>query len=135
MRFQDGSTNWGRWTQMAESDLRHASDVEEVTIGFQRPDGSTGSTPVWIVRSGDGVFVRSMYGERGGWYRRLRANPDVTVTDYAHTHPVRAEPVADEATRQEVTRAYERKYGQSPYVQPLLTDEAIGATLRLEPRA
>jgi hypothetical protein len=76
-----------------------------------------------------------MHGERGGWYRRLRANPDGTLTDDTHTHPVRAEPVADEAKQQEVTRAYERKYGQSPYVQPLLTDEAIGATLRLDPRA
>jgi hypothetical protein len=120
---------------MAESDLRHAGDMEEVTIGFQRPDGSSGSTPVWIVRSGDDVFVRSMYGERGGWYRRLRANPDGTLADDEHIHAVRAEPVADEAKRQEVTRAYERKYGPSPDLRPLLTDEAIGATLRLEPRA
>ena len=120
---------------MAESDLRHAGDVEEVTIGFRRPDGSTGSTPVWIVRSGDDVYVRSMYGQRGGWYRRLRANPDGTLADDAHTHAVRAEPVADDAKQREVTRAYERKYGRSPYVQPLLTDEAIGATLRLGPRA
>jgi hypothetical protein len=120
---------------MAESDLQHAAEAEEITIGFQRPDGSTGSTPVWIVRAGDDVFVRSMYGQRGGWYRRLRANPDGMVTDEAHTHQVRAEPVADEATRQEVTRAYESKYGRSPYVEPLLSEEAIGATLRLEPRA
>lgn len=119
---------------MAESDLRHAGDVEEVTIGFRRPDGSTGSTPVWIVRLGDDVFVRSIRGERGGWYRRLRANPDGTLADDAHTHAVRAERVADESKQREVTRAYEQKYGQSPYVRPLLTDESIVATLRLDPR-
>jgi hypothetical protein len=120
---------------MADSDLRHTAEAEEITIGFQRPDGSSGSTPVWIVRAGDDVFVRSMYGQRGGWYRRLRANPEGMLTDEAHTHLVRAQPVADESTRQEVTRAYESKYGTSPYVQPLLTEEAIGATLRLEPRS
>jgi hypothetical protein len=120
---------------MVDSELQHLADAEEITIGFLRPDGSTGSTPVWIVRTGDDIFVRSMHGQRGGWYRRLRANPDGMVTDEAHTHLVRAEPVADERTKEEVTRAYSTKYGDSPYVRPLLTEEASGATLRLEPRS
>jgi hypothetical protein len=115
--------------------LRHLADVEEISIGFRRPDGSTGSTPVWIVRAGDGIFVRSMYGTRGGWYRRLRANPDGEVRDGAHAHPVRAEPVADASTVEEVTRAYATKYADSPYVRSLLSEEAAGATLRIEPRA
>jgi hypothetical protein len=89
---------------------------------------------VWVVQAGDDIFVRSIYGQRGGWYRRLRANPDGEVHDRAHTHPVRAEPVADAGTVEEVTRAYETKYADSPYVQSLLTEEAAGATLRLEPR-
>jgi deazaflavin-dependent oxidoreductase (nitroreductase family) len=119
---------------MTADALGHLADVEEIGIGFQRPDGSTGSTPVWVVRAGDDVFVRSMYGTRGGWYRRLRANPDGEVRDGAHTHPVRAEPVADAATLEEVTRAYATKYADSPYGQPLLSEEAAGATLKLEPR-
>ena len=32
-----------------------------------------------------------------------------------------------------VTGAYAAKYGDSPYVQPLLTEESADATLRLEP--
>ena len=120
---------------MAGGDLRHLAEVEEISIGFTRPDGSTGSTPVWVVQAGDGIFVRSMYGQRGGWYRRLRANPDGEVRDGAHQHPVRAEPVADAPTVEEVTRAYAAKYGDSPYVESLLSREAAGATLRLEPRA
>jgi hypothetical protein len=119
---------------MAADALRHVADVEEIRIGFRRPDGSTGSTIVWVVQAGDDVFVRSMRGVRGGWYRRLRANPDGEVRDRAHAHPVRAEPVADERLREEVTRAYATKYGQSPYVQSLLSEEAAGATLLLEPR-
>jgi hypothetical protein len=82
-----GGAEWGRGSgspsrpsrlremdAMAGNALQHLGDVEEIRIGFQRPDGSTGSTPVWVVRTGDDTFVRSMYGMRGGWYQRLRAN-------------------------------------------------------------
>jgi hypothetical protein len=47
---------------------------------------------------------------------------------------VRARPVEDAATVEAVTRAYVAKYGDSPHVQPLMTEEAADATLRLEPR-
>jgi hypothetical protein len=119
---------------MAGNPMQHLADVQEIRIGFQRPDGSTGSTPVWVVQAGDDIFVRSMRGPRGGWYRRLRAIPDGEVHDQTHTHPVRAEPVTDVGTVEEVTRAYATKYADSPYVQPLLSEEAAGATLRLQPR-
>jgi hypothetical protein len=49
-------------------------------------------------------------------------------------HPVRARPVEDAGTVEAVTGAYAAKYGHSPYVGPLLTEEAADATLRLEPR-
>lgn len=119
---------------MAGGALQHLADVEEIDIGFRRPDGSTGSTTVWVVQAGDDVFVRSVRGPRGGWYRRLRADPDGQVQDGGHTHPVHAEPVADARTLAEVTDAYATKYGDSPYVQPLLEGPSIGATLRLDPR-
>src|SRR5215216_2596148 len=49
-------------------------------------------------------------------------------------HPPRARPPVEDAGNLEaVTRAYAAKYGDSPYVGPLLTEEAADATLRLEP--
>ena len=38
---------------MAGSPLQHLAAVEEIRIGFQRPDGATGSTPVWVVQAGE----------------------------------------------------------------------------------
>jgi hypothetical protein len=119
---------------MPDGDLRQLAEVEEICIGCTRPDGSTGATPVWVVQAGDAIFVRSIHGRRGGWYRRLRANPDGDVNDRAHPHPVRARPVQDTGTMEAVTGADAAKYGDSPYVGPLLTEEAADATLRLEPR-
>ncbi len=120
---------------MAGGPLDHLADVQEIDIGFRRPDGSTGSTPVWVVRVGDEVFVRSIRGASGGWYRRLRALPDGEVRDQGHVHPVHAEPVADEDTLGEVTRAYASKYARSPYVGSLLSEAAASATMRLTPAA
>jgi hypothetical protein len=61
-------------------------------------------------------------------------HPDGEVGDRAHPHPVRARPVQDTGTMEAVTGADAAKYGDSPYVGPLLTEEAADATLRLEPR-
>jgi hypothetical protein len=119
---------------MAGGPLQHLADVPEISIGFRRPDGSSGSTPVWVVQVSDEIFVRSIRGPDGGWYRRLRADPDGEVRHDAHVHPVRAEPVADESTLAEVTRAYAGKYADSPYLQSVMTEAAARATLRLEPR-
>jgi hypothetical protein len=118
---------------MASGSLEHLADVQEIDIGFRRPDGSTGSTPVWVVQAGDEIFVRSRNGPRGGWYRRLRALPDGEVRHQGHVHPVHAEPVADESTLAAVTHAYASKYARSPYVGSLLTEAAASATLRLTP--
>jgi hypothetical protein len=53
---------------------------------------------VWVVQAGEEIFVRSIRGRRGGWYRRLRANPDGEVGDGAHIYPVRARSVEDAGT-------------------------------------
>lgn len=119
---------------MAEDILDHLAATDEIRIGFNRPDGSTGSTPVWIVRVGDDLFVRSMNGPRGGWYRRLRADPDGEVHENGHRHRVHAEPVTDPEVRRQVTHAYQAKYQDSPYLRPFLDEETAGTTLRLKPR-
>jgi hypothetical protein len=118
---------------VAADALHHLADVEEIRIGFRRPDGSTRSVPIWVVQVGDHIYVRSVRGPKGGWYRRLRANPDGEVRDGEHQHRVRAEAVTDAGTLAEVTRAYATKYAGSPFVRPLLEGPSVGATLRLDP--
>src|SRR5215207_2824552 len=52
----------GKVDAMPDGDLRQPAWVEETSIGFTRPDGSTGATPVWVVQAGDAVVVRSIRG-------------------------------------------------------------------------
>jgi len=118
---------------MTADALQHLVDVEEIRIGFRRPDGSTRSVPIWVVQVGDHIYVRSVRGPKGRWYRRLRANPDGEVRDGEHRHLVRAVPVTAASTIDQVTRAYDSKYGSSPFVRPLLGGPSVEATLRLDP--
>ena len=118
---------------MSAEALQHLADVEEIRIGFRRPDGSTRSVPIWVVQVGSDIYVRSVRGPEGGWYRRLRAHPDGEVRDGEHRHPVRAVAITDAGTLDQVTRAYGSKYGASPFVRPLLGGRSVEATLRLDP--
>ena len=43
---------------MPDGDLQQLAEVEEISIGFTRPDGSTGSMPVWVVQAGDVILGR-----------------------------------------------------------------------------
>jgi hypothetical protein len=107
---------------------------EEIVIGFTRPDGSKGSTPIWDVEVAGEIYVRSGGGLQGGWYRRLRHNPDGEVHAGRDVYPVHAEPVEDVELQARVTTAYRAKYGHSPFARPFFEPDSIAATLHLTAR-
>src|SRR5271167_877067 len=107
---------------------------EEIVIGFVRPDGSRGSTPIWDVEVGNEIYVRSGGGTRGGWYRRLRTNPDGEVRQGRDVCEVRAEPVDDAELQSRVTGAYRAKYGSSSLLSMFLEPDSVAATLHLVSR-
>jgi len=54
------------WTA---DDLDTIGATAEVDVAPLRPDGSLRpSTPIWIVRVGDDLYVRSYRGRRGSWF-------------------------------------------------------------------
>ena len=107
---------------------------EEIVISFVRPDGSKGSTPIWDVEVDGEVYVRSGGGLQGGWYRRLRHNPEGEVRAGRDVYPIHAEPVEDLDLQARGTDAYRAKYGHSPFARPFFQPESIAATLHLVAR-
>ena len=96
------------------NELLDLAQAEEIVISFVRPDGTRGSTPIWDVEVGNEIYIRSGGGTSGGWYRRLRTNPEGEVHLSGNVYPVRAEPVGDTELQSRVTEAYRAKYGGSP---------------------
>jgi hypothetical protein len=81
------------------------------------------------------VFVRSVRGEKGRWYREVSANPSAALHAGDNRIPVCAVPVTDYPTVGAVSEAYRSKYGRtSPgSTRAMLQPETLPTTLKLEP--
>jgi len=114
--------------------LAMLAESDESAIVVPRATGRAPAVPIWVVVDGGAVYVRSVRGEQGRWYRALRAHPDAAIQVAGRHLPVRAEPVADAETIARVDEAYRAKYGGSPYLPPLFNEDARRCTVRLVPR-
>jgi len=126
-------------TQSFEADTRRIFDgTEEIDIETSGSDGApVHRTTIWIVVDGDGVYVRSVRGPAGRWYRELLANPRGAVHAGDTVVPVQAYPATDPATIARVSDAFNHKY-QARWPGPtasVLREEVLPTTLRLEPRS
>lgn len=114
---------------------------EEVRVETTRADGSASRTTIWVMVDGEDVFLRSVRGERGRWYRHLRARPAGVLVLAGRRTPFRAgrripftAELADDPTSVErCSRALVAKYTGIPGLRPMLEAEALPATLRLVP--
>ena len=110
--------------------------TDEVHVETSRDASSPKhETVIWAVVVDGDVFVRSVRGEKGRWYREASANPDVTLRVNDRRVPVRAVPETDARTIERVGEAIREKYGAS-YPGPtaaMLREEVLATTLRLLP--
>ena len=115
-------------------DLHDFDIAREVRIETHREDGNIRSTVIWIMVDRDEVFVRSVRGERGRWYREALANPDVTIDDEGRRLEARGVPVHDTESIRRINEALKRKYeGDDGYAE-MLEPDVLEANMRLEPR-
>ena len=123
-------------TEWTSDQLDKFGKAEEVHIASVGRDGTLRKpVTVWVVRHGDDLYVRSVMGRSGHWFRgtqerhegRIRAGgvqQDVTFVD------------ADHDIDDEVDAAYRAKYRRyaGSILNSVLTPEARAATIKLVPR-
>jgi hypothetical protein len=134
LQAQKESALMTAWTS---DELNRIGAAEELQIASLRRDGTL-RTPVtiWVVRHGDGLYVRSVNGRTGAWFRgtqvrhagRIQAggiDKDVTFLD------------ADPDINNQIDAAYRTKYRRyaASIVGSILTPGARTATIKLVPRA
>jgi hypothetical protein len=108
-------------------------ETREVQIETRRDENAPmHRTIIWVVTVDGTVFVRSVRGEKGRWYREVSANPSAALHVGDRRIPVRAVPVTEE---QAVSEAYRSKYGRTApaSTEAMLRPETLPTTLRLEP--
>jgi antibiotic biosynthesis monooxygenase (ABM) superfamily enzyme len=107
----------------------------ELLIRTRRRDGSWAAQPVWVVTVDGEPYIRSAFGTRGLWYRRVRKDAEVRVEADGETLPVRLVPADDRDLNRRISDAYRAKYGP---VWPGPVGNVVGAdacatTLRVVP--
>ena len=112
--------------------LGELRDLKEIAIRTEKHPKS--AVVIWVVVVGDEVFVRSVRGGRGRWYRDLAAGGSATLEFAGRRLAVQALPANDTASIERASREYLRKYQPSPYAQSIVRAEVLQTTFRLEPR-
>ena len=116
--------------------LQVLDETREAQIETRRDeDAPVHRTIIWAVTVDGEVYVRSVRGEKGRWYREVSANPDAALHFGDRRIPVRAVSVRGEPTVGAVSEAYRDKYGRtSPgSTRAMLQPETLPTTLKLEP--
>jgi hypothetical protein len=111
------------------------ASAEEVDIETTRGAGAAvHRTVIWAVIGDGEVYVRSLNGEAGRWFRELTATPDAVLHVEGEAVPVRAVRTADPASVEAATRGFREKYADSPYLDTMIRDEILSTTVLLKPR-
>ena len=121
------------WTT---EELSKIETAEELNIASMQRDGTLRKpVTIWVVRHGDQIYVRSVGGPNGRWFRG---------TQTRHRGHIRAGGVAKDVSfvsvdaadvGEEIDAAYRAKYRRYPagIVNSVLTPQARAATLKLVP--
>ncbi len=123
-------------TTWTSDELTRIGNAEELQIASLRPEGTPrNAVTIWVVRLGDDLYVRSVNGRAGGWFRG---------TQQRHEGHIRADGVSKDVTfadpsdgvDDQIDAAYRSKYRRYPanIVGGVLTPQARAATLKLVPR-
>ncbi|WP_084361324.1 DUF2255 family protein [Herbiconiux solani] len=120
--------------EWAEAELDEIANTEELRISSPKQDGSMGRpVPIWVVRLGQRLYVRSADGPHSGWFARANAALSSTVTAGSVEREVTLEhPTVSE---EEISEAYRKKYAISgaAWIANLMTPLASSTTRALIP--
>jgi hypothetical protein len=105
----------------------------EIALRTRSGNGSWSSRRIWIVVVGGAPYIRSAFGTRSAWYRRVRAGGHAYIEAGDETLRVGLEPVDDEALNGRVSAAYRAKYAPTwpGPTETLIGTEARATTMRV----
>jgi hypothetical protein len=120
------------WSQQ---ELESMATEDELELATQRRDGSLRDpVTIWMVRLGDDVFIRSVKGPDGPWFRGSRTlGRGIARTDGVEREIAFED--ADHALDDEIDAVYRSKYSRyaTGIVDSVLTADARASTTRLIP--
>ena len=123
-------------TAWTAEELERIGRTEEVDVAGARPDGSLRKkVTIWVVRSGDALYVRSVRGRDGSWFRGVQEKNEGRIWASGIEKDVVFTEV-DHSLDDEIDAAYRSKYRRyaGRILNSCLTPDARSTTLKLTPR-
>jgi hypothetical protein len=121
------------WTT---DELTALATADELRIAGRREDGTLRRLVIiWAVVVDDVLYVRSVRGPQGAWYRGVQQRREGRIESGGVARDVVfADVPADDDVQQRIDAAYRAKYPGSPSaVDSIISDVARGTTLRIDP--
>ena len=122
-------------TGWAKEELRKIAEADDLHIAPFREDGATYGTATWIwsVAVGDALYVRGYNGTKSRWYQAALRQKAGRIIAAGMTKEVGFEPI-EGLINKSIDDAYRSKYGESPYLKPMIGAQARAATVKIMPR-
>ena len=122
------------WTNDELSRIEAAEELEVAPVGA---DGTPRKpVPIWVVRHGDDLYVRSYKGSDGAWFRAAQAGHQGHIRAGGVDKDVTFIEETDSGVNDAIDAVYRTKYGRygSAYIDPMVAPGARATTMKLVPR-
>ncbi len=124
-------------TTWTSEELDTIGSADELEIAPRRGNGTLRTpVPIWAVRVGDDLYVRSWRGHGGAWFRAALARREGHIQAGGVEKDVTFVAETDPGINSQIDATYRTKYRRyASYVPPMISPEARATTLKLVPRA
>jgi hypothetical protein len=128
----EGEASMTTWT---DDELNKIGNADELLIASRRADGTLRKPVIiWVVRTGDDLYVRSVNGRTSAWFRGVLARHQGRISAGGVEKEVAFVEETDPGINAKIDAAYLAKYSRYPqYVAPMITMEVKAATIKLVP--
>jgi hypothetical protein len=123
-------------TAWTSDELNRIGAAEELQISSLRRDGTLRNpVTIWVVRHGDDLYVRSVNGRSGAWFRGAEVSHEGRIRAGGVEKDVRF--VETDDLGDEIDAAYRTKYRRyaASIINTVVSPQARAATLKLLPRS
>ena len=123
-------------TTWTNDELNKIGKAEELQIASLRSDDTLRKpVTIWVVRVGDDLYVRSVYGRGSAWFRGTRTRSQGHIQAGGIDKDVTFVEETDAHVNEQIDDAYRTKYRRyaASIVNTTLAPEARAATIKLVP--
>ncbi len=125
-------------TKWTSDELNKIGTAEELQIASLRRDGTlTNPVTIWVVRLGDELYVRSVNGRTGAWFRGTQERHEGRIWAGSVQKDVTFVEEAAPTINDQIDATYRTKYRRyaANIISSVVSPEARSATIKLVPRS